>query len=218
MTRLDWGSAFRDYAFGVDRGVLYFGKKEFVAWNGLSSVKEKVFGIDPKPLFFDGFAYNIRRGISEFALDVEAFSYPYFLEEHVLALCDTRIYYANQDAGEPFNFTFRVMTPKGYEIHLVYNVTASFSGMTHNTLTNSVDLEPFSFSFDTVPANSSEGDPAQTQIGSAYISPTSHFVIVSHKVEPVILEGVENYLYGSSYNSPGFPPVEKLFQLFSPLD
>lgn len=218
MTRLDWGNAFRDYSFGVDRGVLYFGEKEFVTWNGLSSVKERVSGVDPRPLFFDGFVYNVRMGVADFALDVEALSYPYILEEHILALCDTRLYYDNTVAAEPFNFTFRVMTPKGYEIHLVYNATAAFSGTTHTTLTNSVSIEPFSFTFETVPVVSSEGEPGQTRFGNTYISPTSHFVVVSHKVEPVILEGFENYLYGSSFNSPGFPPVEKLFQLFGPLD
>lgn len=203
MARLDWSSLPKDYDAGVDRGVLYFGEREFVSWNGLVTVEERIIGIDPKPLYFDGIVYNLRQGIPDFTAAVEAFSYPYMLEEHILAMCDTRVNVGTRNDVEPFHFTYRVGTNSGYKIHLAYNVVAIFEGYEYETINASNNLSPFSFTFHATPEEVPQARP------------TAHFVVDSTKANPAFLKNLEDFLYGSEYSSPKFPSVPELIGLFS---
>lgn len=204
MARLDWSTTFREYESGVDRGVLYFGLKEFVAWNGLTSVEERLIGIEPKPLYFDGIVYNLRQGEPDFTAGIEAFAYPYLLEEHILAMCDTRINVGTRNDVEPFHFTYRVMNNNGYKIHLVYNVVATFEGYIYETINASNSLTPFTFTFHATPEV------------VANAKPTAHFVVDTAKADPDIVENLEDILYGSDTSTPGFPTVEHLVDIFTP--
>jgi hypothetical protein len=203
MSRLEWASLPRDYDSGVDRGVLYFGEREFVPWNGLVSVEERVIGLDPKPLYFDGVVYNLRQGIPDFTAAVEAFSYPYMLEEHILAMCDTRVNVGTQNDVDPFHLTYRVSTNDGYKIHLAYNVVAVFEGYVYETINDENNLSPFTFTFHATP----EEVPQARH--------TAHFVVDSTKADSAVLGNLEDFLYGSEASSPKFPTVSQLIGLFT---
>ena len=200
--RINWDEAFREYESGVDRGVLYFGSKEFVAWSGLVSVEERILGLEAKPLYFDGIVYNLRQGVPDYTAGIEAYAYPYLLEEHILAMCDTRVNVGTRNDVEPFNFTYRVTTNRGHKIHLVYNIVAVFEGYIYETISASNDLEPFTFTFHATPE----------RVPNA--KPTAHFVVDTDKANSYVLANLEDFLYGSETSSPKFPTVAQLMNIF----
>jgi len=102
----------------------------------------------------------------------------------------------------PFHFTYRTNKLKGHKIHLVYNVMATFSGHTYNSISESVDLEPFDLDFYATP---------EKVTGYA---PCSHFIVDTERANFAAVENLENILYGSLTSTPRFPSSSELLSLF----
>lgn len=202
MTRLEWNPIAKSYEYGIDRGVLYFGK-EFIVWNGLTSVEEARLSNPPRSLYFEGITYSLVQSQTDYTAGVEAFTYPYLLESHILAMCDTRTNVGDANDGEFFNFTYRTRTMSGYKIHLVYSIAATFDGYSYETISMNQNLEPFSFTFYATPVD----------VPNARAS--AHFVVESERASPNVLSALEDILYGSETSSPRFPSVEDLISLFA---
>ena len=71
----------RFYETGIDRGVVYpiDGAGDYPvgsAWNGLIGVSENPSGAEPSPLYADNIKYLTLISAEEFALTVEAYTYP----------------------------------------------------------------------------------------------------------------------------------------------
>lgn len=203
MTRLDWDGYPSVWAAGLDRGVLYFADGESVVWNGLIGVKENTTPSAGRPLYFDGICYNLEQELVDYSADIEAYVYPYMLEDHILALCDARTLIGEVPVTKPFGFTYRTKTSNGYKLHLVYNVTATIDTMVYNTLFDGVNPTTFNFKFNTIPE---KVDTAR---------PTSYFVIHSPEAGISRMYEIEKILYGSENSRPYFPPVEDLVALFN---
>lgn len=203
MTRLDWSNAFRDYSVGVDRGVLYFAQNEAVVWDGLVSVSEEGQSGNARPMYFEGVLFNLRQEVSDYTAKIEAFTYPYFLEDAILALTDTRTLVGLKADNEPFAFSYRTMTAAGYEIHIVYNIVATMDNVSHRTLAEEIELEPFSFTFHTTPK------------AIDIAKPTSHFIIDTARANENAVFEIEKLLYGSDTTSPRLPSVSTLIDIFS---
>lgn len=203
--RIDWEAAQRNYDAGVDHGVLYFfgSHNEAVPWNGLISVNQQVQVASATPRYFDGIVFNLEQKNEDYVANVEAYVYPYMLEDHILALTDGRTFVGESPELQPFGFTYRTLTAKGYKIHLVYNVTAVVDPITYATISDSVNLQPFKFAFHTVPVD----------VPSA--RPTSHFILDSERANPSVLNQVEDVLYGTAATSPRFPSVDELVSIFA---
>lgn len=203
MTRLEWETLPRNYETGIDRGVLYFDERESIPWDGLVRVQEQVAQSTGNPLYFDGVCYNLEQEISDYVASVEAFIYPYMLEDHILALCDGRTLTADNSASSVFGFSYRTTVLDGYHIHLVYNVTATVNDYAYESLTTDPSLKPFNFTFNTTPV----------QVPGA--RPTAHLVIRTPEINESKLFEIEKILYGSESSYPYFPSVDAVVDLFN---
>jgi hypothetical protein len=202
MTKLNWTDTFRAYEFGVDRGVLYFGE-EAIPWEGLISVQEQPSASDATPLYFDGRVFNLEQEINDYAASVEALTYPYFLEDSVLAMMDARTLVSTVASDSPFGFSYRVMRNDGYVIHLVYNVVATIDSIEHATIDDAMDLQPFVFNFYTTPIDVPQGRPS------------AHFIFDTTEAPEASVSLVEDLLYGNDVYSPRLPDLSELIAVIN---
>ncbi|AWN05970.1 major tail protein [Streptomyces phage PherryCruz] len=209
MTRLDWSTpGSRDFETGVDRGVLYLTGQPGVAWTGLTSVELAPEGGGAKSYYLDGEKILLVSAREEFGATINAFTYPPQFAE-----CDGSRSVRNglslrQQRRKPFGFSWRTtvgtdLNPSaGYKIHLVYNALAEPSSRTHETMTDSVDPNPFTWSVKTKP-------PAV----SGY-KRTSHIEIDSRTTDPNVLALVEEALYGTDAQQPYLPTLDQLVEMY----
>lgn len=205
MVQLDWSNAFRAYEAGVDRGVLYFGS-EAVPWDGLVSVKEQPALKDATPAYFEGTIFNFDQELGDYQATVEAFVYPYFLEDSVLAMSDGRTLINTVDEDSPFGFSYRVNSNEGYKIHLIYNIVATIETVEHATIDDGMDLSPFEFTFYTTPVDIPGGRPS------------AHLVIETADAPIEAVQQVEDILYGTELYSPRMPTVSELVEIFNSVE
>lgn len=207
MPRLGWSvSGTRFYETGVDRGVLYIGEQPGVAWSGLTSIVENPVGGETKSYYVDGAKYWAAASAEEFEATISAYIYPDEFGE-----CDgtSRIrpgLFVTQQKRKSFALSYRTKigndqsgSELGYKIHIVYNAIAAPSQHTYSTIDDST--EPSDFSWNIV-----------TRQPNLY-SPV-HVVIDSRSTDPLILELIENVLYGSDTETSRLPNFEELTELF----
>lgn len=199
MTRLIWGElSDRNFEFGVDRGVFYPPHDAGHAWGGLISVKEETIDASQSLIYIDGEGHQNRLLIGSFAAVISAVTYPDAFEPYDGY---SGIYSAQRRSG--FNFSYRTMQANGhYKIHLVYNATASPTDRNHSTINTSVDMELFEWNLTTKPV----------VIQSAKAS--SHFVIDTMQINPVVIDEIETILYGDAETTPSMPTVNELLAIF----
>lgn len=219
MTKLLWDqTGTRLYETGCDRGVLYPADttknaksvyKNGVAWNGLTSVTESPDGAEANDIWADNMKYGSIRSAETFGGTIEAYTYP-----DEFAACDgsaepvkgVRI---GQQSRIPFAFAYRTLIGNdtateeddGYQIHIVYNATASPSEKQYESVNDSPEAITFSWEFETTPV---------TVTG---FKPTSLIVIDSTKVDGAILKKVEDKLYGTADAEAELPTPDELLAL-----
>ena len=211
MTRVIWGSqGERLYETGVDRGVLYPPFGHGVSWNGLVSVKENPSGGAPKPYYIDGFKYLNVATSEEFEATLEAFSSP-----TEFGICDGTVSISNglfvtQQPRREFGLSYRSRlgndvdgVDHGYKVHLVYNLLASPNNQDNATLSENVDPSIFSW-----------GLTAVAPKLSGY-RPTAHFSIDSRHTPPLLLQEIEDLLYGTGLANARLPSAMELIALFT---
>jgi hypothetical protein len=209
MTRLNWNNAGeRIYETGIDRGVLFLDGTG-VAWPGLVSVAESPSGGDPRPYYIDGIKYLNLASAEEFEATIEAFSSPFEFREYDGLREVHNGLFAAQQPKKTFGFSYRTRIGNdvegpdyGYKIHLVYNALAGSTDQTHQSISDSTEVEPRSWAITTLP-------PILTGR-----RPTAHFVIDSRSTAPQLLDIVEDILYGSEGVEPRLPPASELVALF----
>lgn len=186
MARLTWSSPNSKFEAGVDRGVVYPKTGSGVPWNGLIAVKEQLKDSVQSPLYLDGSRFLTEITKESFSASIIAYYYPEIMDNNAT------------------HFSFRTMQADGvnYKLHLVYNIFATEGDEEYNSLNQSSDTTKFTWTVDTTPV---------------YIprhSPSAHFIIDSSLVNPGSLQALENYLYGTSLDTPRFPPINVLLQIF----
>lgn len=198
MVALVWDqTGERFYEAGVDRGVFYPLVGAGVAWNGLVSVNETVSGGDKKPIHIDGIKkYDIVEN-EDFQAEIEAFSAP---EE--FRICDgmkaiATGLYVTQQPRSTFGFSYRTLKGNdlegneyGYNIHLVYNATASPSTRTHKTIGEAAEAVLLKWIIDSVP------------VSSTTYKPSGHLMLDSTKIAAGKMTTIENSLYGTPSTNP----------------
>lgn len=221
MTRLSWGVVGEKFfEAGVDRGVLFVGDvdrlawdssspdMEGVAWNGLVAVKEAPSGGTPTPFFYDGFKYRQLASAEEFTATIDALSAPW-----QFAQCDgssqmSNGLFATQQPRKQFSLSYRtkvgndVSQDLGYKIHIVYNALAAPTQQSNSTLSNSTTPITFSWAISTAP------------VRIPGFKPTSHFVVDSRYTAPDVLAELEDLLYGTELLPPRLITPEELANLF----
>lgn len=210
MVALNWnqiGEKF--YETGVDKGVFYPKTGTPAAWNGLVSVTENISGGDLKPIYLDGKKVFDFLENEDFSADVEAFSAPAGFRACDGILSVAPGLFATQQPRATFGLSYRtrvgtdINQDHSYKIHLVYNATASPSGRSNNTLSDTVELTPLKWSVSTVPP------PSLTY------KPTSHLVIDVSALTLAKRNAVETLLYGSAGSAPQLPTQASLIALLT---
>lgn len=204
MVRLNWNeSGTRFYDAGVDRGVLYLQNGSAVPWDGLISVKEAPSDSDVTTGYFDGRAYNTRRTPGSFAATIEAYTYPDEFEQFGSLRIGDSLRRRNL-----FSFSYRTKMAndisgldKGYKLHLVYNALAVSSQRSNTTLTNSAEIETFSWDISTTPASISGGKRS------------AHLVVDTTLAHSWAVEALESLLYGSETQSSVLPQPNEVLEL-----
>lgn len=209
MARLVWGATgTRIFQAGVDRGVLYVGNEGY-PWSGLISVNEENPGADLRSYYVDGVKYAERLLPGEFAMTIEAYTYP-----DAFSACDgTKSLgnglFATKQRRKPFGLSYRTKVGNdidgmdhAYKIHLVYNCLAAPSPRANKTIGDSV--EPFNFTW-----------AVSTRAPVLDIVPTPHFVIDSRTTPDGLMTQIEDMLYGSATQNPRMPDLAELLFLFT---
>lgn len=209
MTAIAWGDpGTHRYEIGVDRGVLYVDGQAGVPWIGLTSVSESPSGGDIKPYYLDGVKYLNKSSPEEFEATITAFTYP-----DEFAECDgshqsrTGLFVTAQ-RRKPFGLSYRTRIGNdldeehAHKIHIVYNAMVAPAPRNYKTLTDSSNMNDFSWKITACP-------PPVT----GYI-PTSHFIIDTRFTDPSVITLLENKLYGTDTDSPALPTVDELFGFY----
>lgn len=210
MTRLAWGSSGnRIFEAGTDRGVLYVGNTPGVAWNGLIAVSEKPSGGEPTPYYMDGIKYLNVSASEEYEASISAFSAP-----DEFGVCDGTSSLANglfitQQPRKSFGLTYRTLIGNdlegldyGYKIHLVYNALSKPTSRDNKTLQQATTPTPFAWDITTLP-----------EMASGY-KPSAHFILDTRKTAQILVDELENILYGDMLNDPRLPTALEILDLF----
>lgn len=199
MTKISWDqTGEKRFEAGLDRGVLYPDAVSGVPWNGLISVNDGSTGGEATPYYEDGVKYANVPDTEDFSGTIEAFTYPEEFEE----FDGYEEVYDGISIGQQertsFGMSYRTKIGNdvkglklGYKIHLVYNVLVAPSARANGTQTESPEALPFSWDFSTTPLIFKPG-----------LNPMAHIVFDSTKMNPLVLETIEEILYGTESVEP----------------
>jgi hypothetical protein len=197
MTQLVWDrTGERRYEAGIDRGVLYPPDKPAVPWNGLISVAE-VTSREVKSHYLDGVKYLDRYIPGAYSAKLQAFTYP----DELNALVGTTDFAPgvrlHDQKARTFHLSYRTKiandvdgSDHGYKVHILYNIMATQSDFTHETLNADATAQPFEWTLSGTP---------QTMFG---IRPTSHISLDSRFIDPNLLFTIEQMIYGAPPSQP----------------
>lgn len=209
MPRLTWGSTgTRYFETGIDRGVLYVGKKAGVAWNGLTGVDESPSGGETEAYYIDGVKYLQTSASEEYAATISAFSSPVEFDECDGTLQPRPGLFLNQQRRKTFSLSYRTMigndvsAEHGYKLHIVYNALAEPSQRSYETAGENVEPSDLSWSITTKPP-----------VLDGYRR-TAHITIDSRYTDPRVLSDIEDVLYGTDEFLARIPDFEELIVLF----
>lgn len=216
MSALTWDVAGeRYYETGISKGVLY--KKSAtgtypagVAWSGLSAVTESPSGAEPTPMYADNIKYLNILSAEDFGATVEAYTYP-----DEFAECDGSAELATgvvlgQQTRKPFGLCYRTILGNdalgndyGYKIHIIYDALAQPTEKGYNTLTDSPDVSPLSWTLTTTP------------VAVTGHKPTAILTIDSTKVSAAALTALEAALYGAAATESRLPLPDEIATIIS---
>lgn len=217
MSRISWGDApDRLYQYGLDRGVLYTpddsGEYAFsYPWNGLRKVEITPEGRQTKPLYQDGVKYDVILSEGDFEGSMSAYTYPdEFAEFEGVDELGMGIFAWDQPRKRLFGLSYRTSVGSaangkghGYKIHLVYNLIATPSNATFETITDSTDPNEFSWDLTAIP------------MSYPGIRPTAHFVIDTTKAKLFLVKMLEDELYGTDTLNPTLPSMARLQEILA---
>ena len=205
MPRIEWdttGNKF--YELGVDHGVLYpqvdGTYPKGVAWDGLISVSESPSGAEPTDLYADNIKYVSMRSAETFGATIECYYYPpeFRACDGVKAVADGM--YIGQQNRQNFGFCYRTKVGSdtagqdaGYQLHIVYNASASPSEKGYQTINDSPEAITFSYEITTTPITVAGKD----ENGNEF-KPTATVVLDSRFIDKEKMASIEDALYGTA--------------------
>lgn len=194
MSRLIWDSvADRRYASGTDRGVFYTRNGVGEVWNGLVSVEESPSG-ELRHNYLDGLKFSKHQKKAEYSATLKAYTYPTSMSDYLGMYTAARVRRRNK----PFHLSYRVMTTTGYEVHVVYNVSALPSQINHEH----DSTETFGWEIE------SRGVPVFDDRTS------SHLIVDSAIAHPDALAEFESVIYGAEFAPALLPDPPDLLNIF----
>lgn len=209
MTALVWDAAGeRKFETGVDRGVLYVhgDPVEAVVWNGLSSIQE-ILSREVKSYYTDGIRYLNHQVLGAYSATLQAYTYPDELDDLTGVQPYEAGVFLHDQRAKAFSLSYRtgigndLETEAGYKLHVIYNLTATPSSRTYNSLAGSTNLAAFEWNL--------QGIPPQI-LG---VRPTSHISLDSMSVDADLLSDIEDLLYGTVSTDPDLPTLVDLLAM-----
>lgn len=196
MTKLTWDQiGARLYETGIDHGVLYLPNAQGdynngVAWNGLTSLNEE-FNDTFDAIYFDGVKYLDSANVGDYSAKLSAFTYPdEFLAFEGIASLGNGLFIDDQ-ASKVFGMSYRTLVgndldglSQGYQIHLVYNLTAKPDDLTFQNGSSLPEPLDFTWTIESIPEKASP------------YRPTAHIILDSRYLNSDILAALEEILYG----------------------
>lgn len=210
MPRLVWDRPEdRTYEIGVDHGVLYVaddqGVMKGVPWNGLTEVKKKKTR-KTESTYFDGVKIHDYFEQTQFEGEISAVTYPDALDDLGGAIeLKCGISLGEQPPGL-FGLCYRSMVgdaagdEENYKLHILFNLHATPSDKTYSSHGKAPKLMEFAWDVESIP------EPVRNA------RPTAEIVLDSRKVDPWLLEDIENMLYGTPMTDAYLPAMTDLVQ------
>jgi len=203
MAALVWDAVGeRFYETGISKCVFYDDEGRGTAWNGLTSVEESVSN-QVDPVHFDGLKFNDIVTLGDYSAVMRAFTYPdEFLPYEGIIQDQSGFYVADQPVSK-FCLSYQTKVGNdvlgseyGYKIHILYNLTALPSQKLYQTM--SLDPEPieFEWTITSIPEDIEN------------FRPTGHVIFDSRKLDPYLLQDIEDILYGDEDNDAFLPPLK----------
>lgn len=186
MTRIVWDEVnARELTIGVDKVVIFpFGGAP-VAWSGILSISEEPEDVETAVYYYDGQSYVKQKTAENFSATIQALTYPEALDQH-----------------EEFHLAYRVQAGNGYDIHLVYNATATPSQVDRPTIGDSAEAADFQWKMTAIPELVDQ------------LRAVAHVIINTEDTVPVALAIVENMIYGTDSSDPRIPHLPELIDLY----
>lgn len=211
MTRILWNQPGENVVeTGVDRGVLYL-EEGARAWNGLISVEQVFTTESSEPLYFDGVKYFDLSLLGDYEATVKAVTYPdEFIgyEGYSASPVVSGSSYLDDQQPRLFGMSYRSQVGNdleglshGYQLHLLYNLTAIPQPYTHSSESEASNLNPFVWDVAGLP----EGVPGYKA--------TAHAILDSRFLPSYLLEYVEEQLYGTESTDGTLMPLAELVEL-----
>ena len=204
--KLNW-DAVGEHFFetGVDQGVLFVsdgqgGYEDGVAWNGLTNVAENPDGAEATDIYADNIKYLNLLSNEEFALTLEALTYP-----DEFSVCDGSAtivegFKIGQQKRKEFALCYRTLigndedgTDKGYQIHIVYNCLAAPTERAHNTVNDTPETMTMSWSISTTQEEFTVGSGSSAVTYKA----SAHVVLDSTVIAEAKMTAILNKLWGT---------------------
>lgn len=216
MAKLTWDAVGeRFYHTGVSEVALFvqeangsYGKG--VAWSGVTSIEENPDGGDANDFYADNIKYLSLRAVEDYGATITAYQSP---EE--FDACDgiaslTTGVKIGQQVRRPFGLVWKTQIGNdvegidyGYELHIVYNATASPSSKNYETVNDSPEPAELSWEMETTP------------IAVTGHKPTSHVVIDSRKIDEAKLALIEKKIYGDTSGEPTLITPDEIVTMVS---
>lgn len=199
----------RIYEYGVDRGVIYPPEGNGFAWNGIISVVEKAPTNEGSPIYYDGVKYADSVGLGDYAATLKAYTYPdEFLPYEGIQEAENGLFITSQ-VPKRFGFSYRTKIGNdtegadlGYKIHIVYNATAYPAQKNFETSLGDDAIE-FEWSLTAIPEE------------AAGYRPTAHIIFDTRYMGPLVLEDLEDTIYGDEITDPSLPPLQTFIDFIS---
>lgn len=213
MARIAW-DRIEDRAFetGTDHAVLYVPDENDVfrgvAWNGLTSVV-KDSSRETETTYFDGLKIHGYVKQTQFKGSMRAVMYPPEFEElegQYEIKCGVSL--GEQPPGL-FCLAYRTMIGDtsgeftGYKLHILYNLQATPSSRSYETLGESPKIVDFSWDLESMP-----------DIIPGF-KPSSEITLDSRKVDPWLLSEIEDILFGTDAEDSYLPPIAELIDFIN---
>lgn len=180
----------RRFETGINRGVLYLRSGGVVPWNGLVSITEDR-DQEVKSYYMDGVKYLDHYVPGSYSATLQAFTYPEELDKLTGVGEFAPGVFVHDQRAEVFHLSYRTRVGNdlegvdySYKIHVLYNVLATPSSVSMETVGETLTPKPFQWKLTGTPNN---------MFG---IRPTSHISLDARLMIPDRLIEVEELLYG----------------------
>lgn len=211
MTQLIWDEVgTREFESGIEKGVLYTPDTNGVyPWSGLISVEETSTSDAGETLYYDGATIYTPTASSPFSGTLSAFTYPDIFMKYSGYRDLVAGVRASNQPKLPFNLSYQTRVGNdldgesaGYKIHIHYGLMATPQQNAYTT--SSATLSPMIFKWN-LQGSLQEARGIGRTIGD--------IVIDSRRINPSVLDGLNDILYGTDVVNPSLPSLDEMIDL-----